>query len=243
MNGWLLVRIAGIVVGIATLLRVATNEGIVTYDPLFQAWMDRLRDIVELGFLTDLIKPGLDRGIELVRSLGISVPALQDEWRPAYVLSMLVFGAAWRHNGGGLFWFAAAIVASLAIAAWAGLTGSVDPAAAAGAAVIGAVIYVPILASRRALSASDTFHARFAIFVGAILTIIGLQFLAPESGVAWAYAVIAAILTVSEGISGNWRGGFRAVFASRQFNTGIDILFTMSLAFVIAVAVANPPIW
>ena len=37
MNSWLLVRIAGIVVGIATLLRVATNEGMVTYDPLFLA--------------------------------------------------------------------------------------------------------------------------------------------------------------------------------------------------------------
>lgn len=76
MNGWMLVRIAGVVVGIAPLLRVATNEKLVTYDPLFLAWMDWLSDIMELGFLTKLIGPLLHSGIEWARSLGISVPAL-----------------------------------------------------------------------------------------------------------------------------------------------------------------------
>jgi len=73
------VRILGIVVGIATLLRLATTQGLVTYDPLFQQWMDKLRDSVELGIPLDKLKLLLDKGFDWVRSFGISVPELQDQ--------------------------------------------------------------------------------------------------------------------------------------------------------------------
>lgn len=59
MNGWLLVRVAGIVVGIATLLRVATSENLVTYEPLFQQWLDFVNDRIDWGFLTPFIGPFL----------------------------------------------------------------------------------------------------------------------------------------------------------------------------------------
>jgi hypothetical protein len=128
MNGWLLVRVAGIVVGIATLLRLATNEGLVTYDPLFLAWMDWLSDIVELGFLTKLIGPFLQWGIEYVRSFGISVPDLQDEWNPAFVLSMLMLGAASRHGGRQWLLLSAPAIA-IGISVWSGISGSLMPVA------------------------------------------------------------------------------------------------------------------
>lgn len=97
---WVLVRIAGIIVGIATLLRLATTQGLVTYDPLFQEWMDRLQDLVELGFLTDLIEPLLHRFIDWLRSFGWQLPDLNDNWRPVFILSSLYLGAEARQRAG-----------------------------------------------------------------------------------------------------------------------------------------------
>lgn len=99
---WVLVRIAGIIVGIATLLRLATTQGLVTYDPLFQEWMDRLQDLVELGFLTDLIEPLLHRFIDWMRSFGLHLPDLNDNWRPVFILSSLYLGAEARQLEGDL---------------------------------------------------------------------------------------------------------------------------------------------
>jgi len=208
MNGLLLVRIAGIIVGIATLLRVATNEGIVTYDPLFLAWMDCLSDIVELGFLTKLIGPFLHWGIDVVRGLGISVPDLQDEWRPAFVFSMLLFGAVARHSRGGWL-LAVAPVGALAVAVWAGLSGSLAPVAfVAAAAVVVAVVAAAVVAP-----------------------------------VAVAVVAAAVVVYLFAGFVESRGGGWRALLANSNFNIGIDILFTMAISFVIAVAAANPPIW
>jgi hypothetical protein len=240
MNGWLLVRIAGIVVGIATLLRVATNEGIVTYDPLFLAWMDRLSDIVELGLLTDVIKIGLDHGIVWVRSLGYSVPDLQDEWRPAFVFSMLMFGAVGRHSRSKLL-FAAAPVGALVIAVWSGLIGALAPVAFA--AVFAAVAFgVAFAAASAATPAAGVYGFAAVAFAVAVAAAFG----GGRGGSAAAAAVAVAgtaVVYVFAGIVENWGGGWRSVLANAKFNTGIDILFTMSLAFVIAVAAANPPIW
>jgi hypothetical protein len=163
--GWVLVRAFGIIVGIATLLRVATNEKWVTYDPLFQLWLDKLRDIVELGFLTDLLGPFLHWAIDYVRSFGISVPDLQDEWRPAFVLSMLVLGAAARNRRTGWFVVAAPCLA-LACAVVAGLTGSLEPAAAAVAVAYGAFDAAFAVA----------LVATFAAAVAALLVFLGIRY-------------------------------------------------------------------
>jgi hypothetical protein len=256
MNGWLLVRIAGIVVGIATLLRVATNEGIVTYDPLFLAWMDGLSDIVELGFVTKLIGPFLHWGIDQVRSLGINVPDLQDEWRPTFLLCMLLFGALARHSRvWGLY--LAVPVGALVFAICAGLTGSLQ-------FVIIASFVGPIaFAVAGAFGGSDTddsdavgAHAVGAHAVGAsrissivaavaVVVLFGVGFKFGMSSAAFAAAVVFMVgcTLLQNGITQSQAGGWRAVFANSHFNIGIDILFTMAFAFVIAVAVANPPIW
>jgi hypothetical protein len=227
MNGWLLVRITGIVVGIATLLRVATNEGIVTYDPLFLAWMDRLRDLVELGFLTDFIGPFLHWGIEQVRGFGISVPDLQDEWRPAFVLSTLMFAAMARHSRSGLL-VVAAPVGALVIAAWSGLVGDLFP-------MVLAVIVATAFASSAVAFA--TIAAAFALAGSAVAAQLS------DAAAVVAYIVFAAILLLLRGAFDVWAGSWHALFANANFNIGIDILFTMTFAFLIAVTAANPPIW
>jgi hypothetical protein len=240
---WLLVRIAGIVVGIATLLRVATNEGVVTYDPLFLAWMDRLRDIVELGFLTDLIGPFLHWGIDLVRSWGISVPDLRDEWRPAFVFSMLLFGAIGRHSQGGWL-LTVAPVGALAVAVWAGLWGSLVPVAFV--AVAFTLVAVAVAAAARGGAENTVVEGALAAvaaaFTVAVAAAAAAAFTVAAAAVAAAVAAAAGVFLFT-GFVESMGSGWRAVFANANFNIGIDILFTMALAFVIAVAAANPPIW
>jgi len=66
--GWVLVRAFGIIVGIATLLRLATTEKLVTYEPLFQQWLEVLTEFVDHAFLIKFIGPGLLLAIDYVRS-------------------------------------------------------------------------------------------------------------------------------------------------------------------------------
>jgi hypothetical protein len=94
------------------------------------------------------------------------------------------------------------------------------------------------------------FAVAFAAFATAFATAataatIAAAAFAAAADVAFVAAFVAAFAAVPVflGIQEIWRGGFRAVFADPQFNTGIDILFTMSVAFVIAVAAASPPVW
>jgi hypothetical protein len=236
--GWVLVRAFGIIVGIATLLRVATNEKWVTYDPLFQLWLDKLRDIVELGFLTDLLGPFLHWAIDYVRSFGIPVPDLQDEWRPAFVLSALVLTAAARNVRAGWFVVAAPCLA-LACAVVAGLTGSLAP-----------VVFAVYFAAAATANAPTAAFAIAAFAIGAIIGAIGGIAIAIAAigatfaigGIAAAAAVAAALL-VFGGIQENWRDGFRAVFADPRFNTGFDILAAMLGALFLASWFASPPIW
>lgn len=93
-----IIRISGIVIGIAAMLRLATNSGIVEYHALFQAWMDRLRDVVELGFIIDLIEFWIILPvISSLRSIGVDVPELQPHWQSVWVLLWLVFAATSRY--------------------------------------------------------------------------------------------------------------------------------------------------
>jgi hypothetical protein len=230
MNGWLLVRIAGIVVGIATLLRVATNEGIVTYDPLFLAWMDWLSDIVELGFLTKLIGPFLHWGIDYVRSFGISVPDLQDEWRPAFVLSMLMLTTAARHSQNRLL-VVAAPVGAIVIAVLSGLTGEL--AFILVAALVTQLSGVAWLVALVIMSAVAFIAAAFGYDFFAVVSI-------PAAAALIALNTLVLLISGVVEIAGD---DWRTAFTNANLNTGIDILFTMASAFVIAVAVANPPIW
>jgi hypothetical protein len=97
MFSWPL-RIAGWLVGIYALLKLATATGAVTYTQVFQAWMDSLRDIVDLGFLLTPLKvavilPALD----FIRTFDIPIPPLQDHWQQVFLL-MWLLSAAWARN-------------------------------------------------------------------------------------------------------------------------------------------------
>jgi hypothetical protein len=70
---------------------------VITYDPLIQEWMDRLSDLVELGYLTDFIEPMLNIAIGWLRSFGWLVPDLNENWRPVFILGTLYLGAFARN--------------------------------------------------------------------------------------------------------------------------------------------------
>jgi hypothetical protein len=87
-----LLRLAGIVVGVFTLLRLATLGFHVEYKPFFQSFMDWAENIVELGFLIDVIeKIIVQPALEWIRSFGWPIPELQARWRPVFTLSWLLY--------------------------------------------------------------------------------------------------------------------------------------------------------
>jgi hypothetical protein len=223
--GWILVRAFGIVVGIATLLRLATTEKLVTYEPLFQQWLEVLTEFVDYAFLTKFIGPGLLLAIDYFRSLGIPVPDLQDEWRPAFVLSLLVLGAAARNVRTGWFVVAAPCLA-LACAVVAGLTGTVTP--------------VLFFAFAPAFALKFDFGIAFAAFSA-------LAAYVADPVAAVVLVATAAALLLFFGIRENWYlgslFGYRAVFHGAQFNTGFDILSAMLGALFLASWFASPPTW
>lgn len=254
---WIIVRLCGIVIGIATLLRLATMQGLVTYDPLFQQWMDWLSDIVELGFLTKLIGPFLHWGIDWVRSFGMRVPDLQDEWRPAFVLSTLMCGAMARH--GRIWWLGlAAPLVALAIAVWSGLIGLLAPV---GLLPLAAASAIFAIAGRAARSSSPGFFAGVlshlawvaalgTASVGALvlLTLLGagplVSFIRPSPVENFAVLIaFAGVMLLVGGLIRSVSGGWRAVCEDASFNIGVDILGVMLGALGIASLFANPPIW
>lgn len=98
---WLLARVAGWLVGIYALLKLAVATGAVTYTQMFQAWMHSLRDIADLGFLLTPLKmavilPALD----FIRSFNIPIPPLQDHWQQVFLLVWLFAAAVARNK----FW-------------------------------------------------------------------------------------------------------------------------------------------
>lgn len=242
---WTLVRIAGIIVGIATLLRVATNEKLVTYDPLFQQWLDIVSEFIDLAFLTQFIGPLLQHGIDYVRNFGIHVPDLQDEWRTAYILSMLMFGKLARHSRG---WWAlpAALLGALVVAVWSGLIGYLAPVAFAALAATFATTFAR---SAAAISlgrivvitlVTVTVTAAAAAFTFAVSTAAAV---AAAAVLAVAAVTAVAALLLFHGIVEGSSGGWRAIFANPSFNMGIDILGVMLGALGFASLFANPSIW
>jgi hypothetical protein len=248
MNGWLLVRIAGICVGIATLLRVATNEGIVTYDPLFLAWMDRLRDIVELGFLTDLIGPFLHWGIDWVRSFGIGVPGLQDHWRPMFVLIWLLSASVARNQKIGL-----STLGALSLAILFALTVSVTTGMLASDNV--AIVTWPVFAFAAVVCVYFLISAVRNNDLGRlIVTLFWLFWLllhaAIPGGLAGQVAIpaiailvfVGAFVSLAMGLLGG-KGSFLERLQHPLVRTGLDVTSTMLGALFIASLAAKPPIW
>jgi len=95
---WTTLRIAGGIVGVATLLRLATIGFGVEYKAFFQQFLDQLRNIVELGFLIDpyeklVVRPVLD----WLRGAGWSLPELAPYWRSVFTLMWLLMLTTARH--------------------------------------------------------------------------------------------------------------------------------------------------
>lgn len=128
---WVVLRIAGIVIGIAALLRLATDTGVVEYNVLFQAWMDGLRGILELGYLIDLLEFSIVQPfLAWLRNLGLDVPPLQSHWQSIWVLVWLVLGATSRHilsGGGTAIKFGVVLFAAVCALISAVLAGIVQP--------------------------------------------------------------------------------------------------------------------
>jgi hypothetical protein len=196
MNGWLLVRVGGIVVGIATLLRVATNEGMVTYDPLFQAWMDQLRGLLELELVMDYVmQPILYWLLAEIRSLGIAVPDLQDDWRPALVLSTLMFGSISRNRPSK--WPAlVAPIGAVIVAVWSGLLGALSPVTGAICAlVLGCVLAA---ASRHQTGLVQKVITRIVTIATLVIIVLGITALVDVKDsvhlAAWFAAIFAGVV-------------------------------------------------
>lgn len=240
MNGWLLVRIAGIVVGIATLLRVLTNEKLANYDPLFQAWMDRVSDIVELGFLTDLIRPFLNWGIDQVRNLGISVPDLEDQWRPVFVLLFFLFAVVARHSRSvaAIPW---AFLLALSTATAAGISGNVFTTTGMGVALYFSLHPDNLMGSRLApvgMSAIAGFSGFFLNgfeLVGANPIVALAAFILTFGVVSVSYGLTFAVPTAERTVTN--------LLTNRPIAIGIDILSVMLVALFFVSLFANPPIW
>jgi hypothetical protein len=97
MFSWPL-RIAGWLVGIYALLKLAKATGTVTYTTAFQDLLEKLSSLLGLDLVLgplkrELILPTLD----LIRSFGCTIPPLQDHWQQVFVLTWLVT-AAWARN-------------------------------------------------------------------------------------------------------------------------------------------------
>lgn len=95
---WTALRIAGWFIGIYALLKLATLAGGVTYAAVFQAWLDSLRDILDLGFiLRPLAAWAIQPMLEFLRGLGFAIPPLQDHWQQVFVLTWLLAAAVARN--------------------------------------------------------------------------------------------------------------------------------------------------
>lgn len=251
MSGWLLLRLAGIVVGIATLLRLATQEGLVTYDPLFQAWMDELRSLLEIGVILDfVIQPVVHWLLDAARSIGFQVPTLHELWRPTFVLSWLMLGTISRHRPSLLMLIAATIL-SVVFAVLCGLLGTMMPAVFLFA--FAPIFSVPSGGEDNAFQDPVVIALPLAPFVAFLclgLTGLALRSVVPNADASLKFAIAATVpiaagatLLLLFAAALSWRRGWRAVISHVSFNVGIDILGVMLGALFIASLAASPPIW
>jgi hypothetical protein len=89
-------RIAGVALGILALLKLATSTGTVIYTNVFQSWLDLLRDVVGIGFLSTLVKPAVILpALDFIRSFDIPIPPLQDHWQQVFVVLWILFAAVY----------------------------------------------------------------------------------------------------------------------------------------------------
>jgi hypothetical protein len=245
MLSWTL-RIAGWIVGIYALLKLAKATGAVAFTQVFQAWMDSLRDIVDLGFLLTPLKvavilPALD----LIRSFDIPIPPLQDHWQQVFVLTWLLSAATARNLSFG---------ASIPVALLAAFVGTLPFCIAAGTMPLGsvAVLYWPAAGSTASLAILLLLKGNwlagllFAAIAAAIAyffgttgegtrQLFGLVGLAVSIGVAGLMLLVLGLLVAAGTLSQRLQHPITAI--------GLDITAAMLGAFGLATVFADPPLF
>jgi hypothetical protein len=245
MFSWPL-RIAGWIVGIYALLKLATAAGDVTYTMVFQAWMDSLRNVVDLGFLLTPLKVAIILPVmEMIRSFGWQIPTLQDHWQQVFVLTWLLSAALARNDSLGISTpvaIVAAFIATLAFCVAAGTT-PVGSNAVITWPVAGTIAYLTIVA----LLNRSWLLALLGLALAAFLAALGYFFGTTGEG-----ALSLVTLAVVVGLSGLWfvvigllatKGRIRQRLQHPLAKTGLDITAVMLFAFSLATVFADPPLF
>jgi hypothetical protein len=86
------------------MLRLATYGFGVEYKAFFNAFLDRVKDIVDLGFILDpLEKKIVHPALDWIRSFGWHIPMVAPHWRSVFVLLWLFMITAAKNLPGPLF--------------------------------------------------------------------------------------------------------------------------------------------
>jgi hypothetical protein len=245
MFSWPL-RIAGWIIGIYALLKLAAATGAVTYTKVFQAWLDQLRDFLDLGFiLKPLTQAVILPALDFIRSFGIPIPALQDHWQQVFVLTWLL-SAAWARNLSGSVPTPVALgLAFFCTLPFCVATGTVPAGSFAVAAlpVAGLLAFYAILTLLHGegggallLAASAAAFAASGYFSGTTAEGTGqLVLLAHGVGVAGLYFLVHGLLRAE--------GDFWQRLQAPGAAFGLDITAAMLGAFGLATAFADPPLF
>lgn len=239
MFSWTL-RIAGWTLGIYALLKLAAAAGAVSYTEVFQAWLDELRGLLDLGFLLNPIKqtiilPVLDH----LRSLGFEVSPLQDYWQSVFVLTWLIPASAARRVSFGLpspFALSLAFVLTLTLSVAAG-TMSLPHSVMLPITVMGALV-----AYIAGMDEGKTF-LWFVFLPLAVVGFLALIFENLESNPFWLFSL--ASVTGSLGIASLLisRKNADGRVSRPLVSVGFDTTAVMLGAFGLATAFADPPIF
>jgi hypothetical protein len=252
MFSWTL-RIAGWVIGIYAMLKLAAATGTVTYTTVFQAWMDQLRDFLDLGFiLKPLTQAVILPALDFIRSFGIPIPALQDHWQQVFVLTWLL-SAAWARNLSGSVPTPVALLAAfVGILPFCVATGALtsDSWGVVGLAVAGSMASGAIIRLFRPNGLSVVRNAFVTAFLGVVAaaTVAWYLSLGTTDGgspaLVWVAVVVVgqglhALVLGLRGAEGTLWQRLQSPFAA----TGLDITAAMLGAFGLATAFADPPLF
>lgn len=245
MISWPL-RIAGWIIGIYALLKLATVTGTVTYTKVFQAWLDQLRDFLDLGFiLKPLTQAVILPALDFIRSFGITIPALQDHWQQVFVLTWLL-SAAWARNlSYGVPTPVALLAAFLCTLPFCVATGTMPVGSLAVglwpmAGLFAFTAILPLLRGNwRAALLSAAFAAAFAA-AGYFSNTTGegtgvLVWLAVAVGAVGLYFLVWGLRRAEGTLWQRLQHPFAAI--------GLDITAAMLGAFGLATAFADPPLF
>ncbi|MFN9780103.1 MAG: hypothetical protein ACK55V_09365 [Alphaproteobacteria bacterium] len=250
MFSWPL-RIAGWIIGIYALLKLATVTGTVTYTKVFQAWLDQLRDYLDLGFILKPLKQAVILpALDFIRSFDIPIPPLQDHWQQVFVLTWLLSAAMARH----LSSFGVSTSVSTPVALLTGFLCTLPFCIATGTVPVGswAVLFWPAagfiaFGAVLALLRGDGRRVLQGTALAAALAAAGFFFGTTGEGM-WALLVLAAIvgyfglgflfLGLRDAEGNIWQ---RLQHPSAA--VGLDVTAAMLGAFGLATVFADPPLF